>query len=432
MHFFDQQISTARIRNFLKTSTANPPDEEVAGLIDDAYIGFMVVKPLPETVIGRTCLRTYVPEGRREYPTTRLYTANLFGLDLEVKTLAFQEQDQTVSACATSCLWSLLQGTSVLFQHKELSPVQITTAASARVPTQTRSLPSDGLTFIQMADVIRSVGLESVAIEVEDEFVFRSTVFAYLYAGIPVAMCIGEGDTDEERETNLHAVTVTGFSLGRQITKCNCGDTNCRFLLRSSQIDELYSHDDQVGPFAKMVIQQGKTDGKLEFVTPIGDEDSVTSRPFLMIIPLYHKIRILFKEIFEAIHEFDHYFRFCAPESFDRDLEWQIVLAEVNELKRSIYWERDFSPINRSDVLRRRLSRYMWRASAYYDQQPFLELLFDATDIEQGRLFLGPIEHDPELAAVLSKMAETLFEAKGQSFGEEPAGTIFSWYLNRT
>lgn len=116
LHFFAGKFGAAKFKRVLlhTRSTAE------LGL----YLGFVVVRPLPETIIGRTCLATYEPEnGRRYYPAIRTYDVNLFGISLQVSTLAFQEQDQVVAACATSALWSGFQATARLFQHPIYSPV---------------------------------------------------------------------------------------------------------------------------------------------------------------------------------------------------------------------------------------------------------------------------------------------------------------------
>ena len=57
--------------------------------LQKSYRGFVVVKPLPQTVVGRTCLVTYPAQdpssGRsRIFPIARPYKVNLHGVDLEV------------------------------------------------------------------------------------------------------------------------------------------------------------------------------------------------------------------------------------------------------------------------------------------------------------------------------------------------------------
>jgi len=100
VHFFNKEYTKKEISDVFFGVGKN---EEIQSL-QESYLGFIIIKPLPETVIGRTCLKTYEENNGRNYLTTRLFHANLFGIDLDVKTLPFQEQDSVVSACATSAL----------------------------------------------------------------------------------------------------------------------------------------------------------------------------------------------------------------------------------------------------------------------------------------------------------------------------------------
>ena len=100
LHFFDRLLTRPEFEATLR----GDPGALARGDLEGSYLGFIVVKPLPETVVGRTCLKTYPGNGRRQYPIVRRYKANLFGTALQVDTLAFQEQDREVAACATSAL----------------------------------------------------------------------------------------------------------------------------------------------------------------------------------------------------------------------------------------------------------------------------------------------------------------------------------------
>lgn len=437
LHFFDDKVSTSLVESLLQDLLEHPPvDGEAQKSLQDAYLGFLVVKPLPYTIIGRTCLSTYPSDGgARCYPTSRRYTANLFGIELTVASLAFQEQDRTISACATSALWSLLQASSVLFQHKELSPVEITTAAATRFPTETRAMPTGGLDAVQMADVIRSAGLEPVHVDVQDgDYLLKSTLYAYLSAGIPVVLCLDLMTSDGIKKRNLHAVAVTGFRIGQEVVPCNCGD-GCGFLLKASQIKEIYAHNDQVGPFARMCFDSLGAEKNPDdlyaattLITPVGKEETKASQPLYMILPLYHKIRIPFREVFLTTHEFDLNFRLYWPDELKRDLVWEIILTELNVFKKELLLGREGIAVNRQQVLLRRLPRYMWRSVASFNGKRCLELLFDATDIEQGRLFVAPVEYDEELTKGLTNISEMLFQKLGPTFAEERAGAIFDYY----
>ena len=161
-------------------------------------MGFVVVKPLPETIIGRTCLVTYGSDkNRRHFEAVRDYEANLFGITLKIKSLAYQEQDTVVAACATSALWSVFNSTGRLFQHQIMSPVEISEVACANLPFESRFFPNPGLSPAQMAQAIRSIGLEPYLITAQNQAVLKSAVYAYLKCKIPMLLGVQIIDVSE-------------------------------------------------------------------------------------------------------------------------------------------------------------------------------------------------------------------------------------------
>src|SRR5882724_11401886 len=181
MHFFSNAFDRALI------SKAIADDPAAVDILRTSYLGFIVIKPLPSTVIGRTCLVTYGNVGRdRAFTTTRTYKVHIFGIELSVESLPFQEQDMDVAACATSALWSVFNGTGHLFQHHIPSPAEITKAAASSQRLINRTLPAgDGLTAEQMADAIRSVGLEPLYLSAKNLQLLLISAVAYLRAKIP-------------------------------------------------------------------------------------------------------------------------------------------------------------------------------------------------------------------------------------------------------
>lgn len=244
LHFFQGCFDTVAF-----AAHVDGTGDLTAEALQDQYLGFVVLKPLPASIIGRTCLTQYPDDGgRRRFPATREYEANLYGTPLRVETLAFQEQDSVTSACATSALWSALQATARLFQHHLPSPVEITKAATTNHPLRSRAFPNtDGLTVEQMAGAIRAVGLEPLHVQPANLFVLKAVVYGYLRAGIPpllIHRLVGVRSGHQDHDFGLHAVAVTGYSLPPD--RQGCGD----FV--SDSIDRFYVHDDQVGPFARM------------------------------------------------------------------------------------------------------------------------------------------------------------------------------------
>jgi hypothetical protein len=436
LHFFQNEFDHEDFDSLLGGTSKRLKSE-----LQSDYLGFIVVKPLPLTIIGRTCLKTYPTDGEnnRNFPIIRNYETNLFGLPLSIKSLAFQEQDNVVAACATSALWSVFHGTCILFQHNILSPVEITRAATKQLPIETRTFPNKGLSSEQMAHAIQSVNLEPLFVEIKnEEFALKSYIYAYLRFGIPILMGIDLYDVSSTKPKHIghHAVAVTGYRMDAQPAKRY--EENSLGLV-SSNISKLYAHDDQVGPFARMVFDDLKvtlTEGKKELIsmstswkfsgTEMGDIRAV---PLILMIPLYHKIRIPFETIYETVGSFDaivETLKENVPTFPKVTLDWDIFLTTVNTFKKEIFSSGEYAGDHFKSILLKQMPRFMWRATALIDGKLTIDLLFDATDIEQGDFFIGAVEFDPNFCWILREIfKESFFE---KTLKSNPIWTIIEWF----
>lgn len=406
LHFFRQAISENEFRSALTDAASTL----TAADLQAAYLGFVVVKPLPQTIVGRTCLVTYPDDdGRRLFPILRDYEVNLLGIPLTVRSLAFQEQDTVVAACATSALWSCFQGTGRLFQHAIPSPVEITKAATRHVPdnlpaNSARALPNNGLTATQMAIAIRDVGLEPYIVAAPSAYLINSALYAYLRCRIPLILAIRLYEVDNGTATLLggHAVAVTGFSLGHADPK---PQAQTGLLLRAMRIDKIYAHDDQVGPFARMVHARSTHD---YFVTSWQGHGVVEARPQFLLLPLYHKIRIPFAIIHDAIFELDRFLEQARPHVYPTlpRTEWDIFLTTIGEFKSDILGTlRAQLGAAIEQTLVASLPRFIWRVTARCGDDCHLELLFDATGIAQHNLLVHVLGVRPELPTLIAALA---------------------------
>lgn len=416
LHFFRAEFDEAE----LQAAVTGSAPELLADLMDrkeNRYLGFVVVKPLPLTFIGRTCLRIY-EDGeplRRFYPVARECDAHLLGLNLTIKSLPFQEQDTIAAACATSALWSALQSTAYLFQHEIRSPVEITKIATEHAPSRQRDVPSRGLTALQMAVAVKKAGLEPELIAPVDAAALQATVYGYLRAKIPLVMMTALYDVSKPDHPkplegdweSRHAVTVTGFSLGGEEPVPYPGTAT---LLKSSRIDKLYVHDDQIGPFARLefgtppllVSHAGKS--KQVSLTlssywrgEAGEPGTVWFGPKSLIVPLYHKIRIRFDTILGWVLKRDEWYRESSdPAVTLTEPEWEIYLTTGSELKSDVQSATKLDPDQRWKWLKRPLPRFLWRATAFAGDSRAVDFLFDATDIDQGDFLLGRIKYQIE------------------------------------
>ena len=444
LHFFKHEFTDQAFEKLLSGENGGLTQKQLI----DSYLGFIVVKPLPETIFGRTCLKTYDDDPkRRHFPITRNYEANLFGIPLQVKSIAFQEQDTVVAVCATAALWSVFQATGMLFHHDILSPIEITKAATDHITPETRTLSRDGITLDQLAKAIREVDLEPYIANAYEEYPLQSSVFAYLNAGIPIILGFEIVDTSlpspKPNSMGNHAVAVTGYSLGR---KAPIPWGTAGFLSTASRIDKIYVHDDQIGPFARMVFDSKQVELRRLNTTPGMVNSMLTSWkgkdkvigsgravPLSIIIPLYHKIRIPFETIHHAVSIFDGFIEYLRRNGkithLDR-LEWAIILVTTNKLKTDLHTSKTISNSARFETVTTSMPKYMWRAKAVSNDNEILDFLFDATDIEQGSFFLKAIEYDPKLSIVLREVTKEANALDPYRTDPElmPALKILEWY----
>lgn len=368
IHFFAESFTSRDFEQALEE-----PSNGFVQTLKQSYRGFVVVKPLPETIVGRTCLSTYGDDdGRRYYPVTKNCRAQLFGIDLEVESLPFQEQDTAVARCATSALWSVFHATANLFQHSIPTPVEITTSATTGAAI--RVFPNKGLNAHEVSNAIKSTGLEPHVVAAKNAAVLKRTVYAYLQAGIPSYLSFELIDAEKDNPDVIarHAVAVTGCSIPDR-TENSRED----FHLRSERIDKLYVHDDGVGPFARMTHDEDPTEWtdtygdscrekcwETSWRTPSAPEKVYGGKawPLQLIVPVYHKIRVPFAKILAIVDQFDRdldELRKGNMTSLNSRPEWDIFLSNITDFKRDIAEAEQLQPKYRRTVLEESMPRFL-------------------------------------------------------------------------
>lgn len=431
IHFFAglDKFTDAEFRSFLEGS----PSPVTRERLQKDYVGFLVIKPLPETLIGRTCLEAYKRDGGtsiREYPVTKSYEVGLFGINLKVKdSLPFQEQDKVVAACATSALWSLFHGINPSPSFQIRSPSQITKAATKNFPLKSTGHPIPGLTPEMIGHALVSEGLEAQHISIAKAFEndpaeattkMKEILYAYLKNKIPILLGIDVYSKSLSNKsiysyTGKHAVTVCGFSIPKKLEYKQHG----KFCTKADFIEKLFVHDDQIGPFAKIEFVQKrifyKADEQDQASFPAGSiddylscgiegDDSQVAIPNNLMFGLYHKIRIPYLLVRDGIFSFnavlDELFDSCAQVKeaiFNKEkvnLIWDIHLITSNDAKDEIMQSHRLTGKDLRYILTKHMPKYMWRARAEYDEDPLFDLFFDATDILQGKVFITSVEYN--------------------------------------
>ncbi|MDD2539489.1 MAG: C39 family peptidase [Desulfuromonadaceae bacterium] len=384
LHFFNSKIDHTTLDKALKTS---PSSEECMSIVE-SYLGFIVIKPLSQTFIGKTCLKQYSSLGVNEPGNKFLfkrYDVNLFGIKLNIDTVAFQEQDTVVSACATTAIWTALHGSQEKSVRQIPACSEITTNAINHIDGSSNRFPNDGLTNKQILRALDAEGLkyhnESLN-EVSAKRLF-DTVKYHIDSNIP--LILGVVIRKQGEESGGHAVTILGYA-------------------EKDVHNVLYVHDDRLGPFAKAVITEvGK---KCELTLQRKDDNGNWEEPheFLMpqtlIVPTHKKVRIsyelprntcqlLLTECKKWHLKTDTQ---ISKEELDKYYSFNLKLCGISELKNTIF-ESDVSLANcdieiaqlkKAQLLTHSFARFQWVASFQVNGIPAFKILFDATDIPQG------------------------------------------------
>ena len=392
-----------------------------------SYLGYVVVKPLPARQIGATVLLPYpaTEANRRNYPVGRPYELNLLGKQLQLSTLIFQEQDNNVSACATTALWMAFHKTAFLFQTPLPSPYHITANTRNLFNHHGRNFPSVGLDQTQIGEAIQAVGLVAelrtyrqpgewvldADETVEEKMVeqlqgAKGFLYAHLRLGLPVLLfLLLDGDPQQG-----HLVTVTGYRLSG-IPVPSSGD----FALTADSLDRLYAHDDQMGPYARYSFTD---DGRLLTPWP-ADADWATSTRwrtyrqatlYSMFVPLTAGIRITYEQVYRQVGLFEQLLTDTVRE--DVDVVWDIYLASSNAYKDELRLSRPLTDGPLQAVLAAALPRYVWVARATLRRVPILEMVFDATDLHTGFYCLLINVFTPLRASMARELAKPRFRQR--------------------
>ncbi|GAB0153545.1 hypothetical protein [Marinobacterium sp. BA1] len=387
LHFFSKHIDHTVMDNVLANACQKDLDD-----IQESYLGFIVVKPLPKTFIGKTCLRTYpafaIDECRNLI--SRDYVVNLFGIELKVNSIAFQEQDKVLSACATTAIWSSLHAIEWKDTKNISSCGKITSSAINHISDSSNRFPNNGLTNKQILRALDVEGLKHQRFDVgsKDKIFFFNKVKSHIDSGLPLilgAKIYELSSHEKPRYLGGHAVTVLGYK-----------DLEGH--------ESVYIHDDRIGPFARAAIEplskyEGESEGFNDrWCLTLQEKDEYSNWkkphqilvPESIIIPSHRKNRIPESYVRNTcdyiVAGYDSFVKSLESAGKDVSLHkdkvrYKIKLQQVGRYKKEILFS---SLVNKSEVLLSSLARFQWVASFLFGADKVFDVLFDATDIPQG------------------------------------------------
>jgi hypothetical protein len=296
LHFFylsksklEEQLKTVIDEIAKKDTNRKKYDRLCREFSENAYLGFMVVKPLPNTRIGRTVIRH--PQEETDslvFPCTRVYTAHILGLELSVCGLPFQQQDGGMSACASTATWASLSHFAEFEHFQAPSPAALTKFAATQITRFGRSIPQEnGLTIDQICKAIEAANLAPYLISFNTAKRAR-TIQAHLYssikAGFAPILIIKNAESQ-------HAVSVGGMLLAKDSPYKKMGSFRLRD--KSDRLRSIFVNDDRLGPYQ---VADFKGSRGIVIQGPKGPDPWEITH---LLIPHHQKIRFSFTSLYE-------------------------------------------------------------------------------------------------------------------------------------
>lgn len=364
LHFFTESFTNEDFSTLLSNG-----NKTIFKKLANSYLGFTVVKPIRnikgEKLIGRTILKTYpseVNDDENRHYISEIHQVSLFGIPLEVKSLPFQTQDTAVGACATTACWTTLQPLKSLFGIQKDSPFEITEKSVSIPSLEDRNFPNNGLTLLQMKSYFNSINLETEFIDIsniknlknyseDDDDVVADAVKAYTSMKLPIIAALML--MKEKKVTDWHAAVISGFRH------------------KNGVINELYVHDDQIGPYCKTLPNENFSRWINEWVNVNGFSDVLV---YKLMVPIYPKIRLSFNSVYQIYLNYKR-----KLETRSEGLVPYLYLTEANKYKSHLCKYCNFD--DKEKILRKPFPRYLWIIRLHFHGMPIIDYIYDATSV---------------------------------------------------
>jgi len=162
----------------------------------------------------------------------------------------------------------------------------------------------------------------------------------------------------------------------------------------SDNIDRIYVHDDQWGPFARVNLYN-----EADLETPWTENDTVIpKRPTLVtniVVPVYPKIRISYQDLEVIVVGLDRILTFFFDTQIVADLVWDIKIDYSENYKHAIK-NSGLDNGEKVQILTESLPKYIWIASCYVGVYKLFCFTFDATNINNAMIGLNVVSFLPD------------------------------------
>src|ERR1051326_2270936 len=175
LSFFKEKISEADFRTTTKVK-----------FLEDAYMGFLVLRPTFPDIIGRSIIKPEAFINDKILISSVKYGATANGIKLNVNGFPHSSQDRETITCAETTIWSLMEYFGNKYAEYSLASPSKITSVLGKFSFE-RLLPSKGLTAGQFSYALRELGY---GLKIYSEKTYKDKFFhllsSYVESGIPV------------------------------------------------------------------------------------------------------------------------------------------------------------------------------------------------------------------------------------------------------
>lgn len=417
LHFFNESFDAD---DFTKDAILEH-DIEKHEKIWSSYLGCVTIRPVGLSPFGVCLFATYPltfsptqpKKSRLRYFNSIIkdFRFDVFGKQIKMDTLAFQQQDEVVGACATFAIWSAFHKLNRLYKVKVPSPYEITERAGISISESSRVFPAGGLDGYQIISVLEKSKITAETFDFKRESVskadFQEIVYAYNKCGIPILL--GYQFEDSDQTTSLHLVSIVGYRLtpdDQSKPKVSRLKTVAHRMMR------FYTHNDLLGPYSKVDFHDS-LNGKdsLELKTfQLGTNTPTDANALAVWIPIDPIIKVKYEEIVNAVIGFDS---LISQEIYNFEkYTWDIYLSRSVDYKQEFSeTKNDFPQFNETKLKIRYTSypKYIWVSRLIdTDGYAFIDIVYDASALPNDNCLLQINFMDQVIKSIVDEVSTEL------------------------
>ena len=357
--------------------------------LQDTYIGFLVLRPTPENVIGRNVFKPNADKKFKEcYSATAVIPSAVNGIKLTVEGFPHSSQDTEFIVCAETTLWAVMEYFSNRYaEYKPVLPKTIHRILAAA--TMQRQVPSSGLTVLQISFALKELGfgvkLYSSASGSASGMSLEEIVQVYVESGIPVLTAIQNSQGIGHVMNIIGRTTVDSYSVNIPISTFKSGKQIFSFYEKQA---EYLTIDDNMIPYDSIPLNNPARN----YTNQIWAGCTITGA----VVPLYHKIYMDAERARElaiqALKAFDETFAELP------NLVLRVLLSSSRSFKHSISMNRDLDSSIKILIVTLNMPKFVWIAEignveSFNDGQATGMLLMDATEPRKTEILAYLLEN---------------------------------------